>query len=160
MLFRFARGRESPPKTPYFYADDPIRPDEARLAAWALALGQPSPSADAPDRRRAHRGMLPDVDLSRAMPAPRGPGWATRLFRLFTRSRPDHPTVHDASLSGTNGRALGIRPRDFIVLRRRENGTGWLKKCHTARHHGAPPCKRGVAFGLFIEKDAVHVFLV
>lgn len=76
-------------RDPYFAsyeAQKPIRLDEARLDAWALALGQQrgeDRSSFGPSFR-PHRGELPDVDLSRAVPVTREPGLFLRLvFRLF-----------------------------------------------------------------------------
>lgn len=80
-------------RDPYFAsyeAQKPIRLDEARLDAWALALGQQrgeDRSSFGPSFR-PHRGELPDVDLSRAVPVGRPvrrePGLFLRLvFRLF-----------------------------------------------------------------------------
>lgn len=46
-----------------------ISPNEAKRAAWAFSLGDVSRYEQA--ARRAHRGQLPDVDFSRAVPAPR-----------------------------------------------------------------------------------------
>jgi hypothetical protein len=83
MFFRYERGRERLHVLPIRDSEDPIRLDEARLNAWALALGEKRPSADQPVRRRPHRGMLPDVDVSRAVPAPRWPGLLTRLMRVL-----------------------------------------------------------------------------
>jgi hypothetical protein len=74
-------------RDPYFAsveAEKPIRLDEARLDAWALALGQQR-GGDRP-AFRAHRGELPDVDFSRAVPARRKAGLIARLIsRLFGR---------------------------------------------------------------------------
>lgn len=76
-------------RDPYFArieAEKPIRLDEARLDAWAQALGQKR-SGD-PPAFRAHRGQLPDVDFSRAVAAPRRRGLISRLFfRLFGRDK-------------------------------------------------------------------------
>ena len=147
MLFRFARGRQGPPKLPYRYSEDPIRPDAARLAAWALALGQPRPYGDEPVRRR-HRGQLPDVDLSRAVPAPRGPGWATRLLRMVTRSRHGQPHTPTQACQERKGGSRQFGPADLIVRGRHENWIGGDDG--NVLQHEAPPRKRGVAFSLFI----------
>lgn len=71
MFSLFARGGKAPLMPLYPASEAPIRVDEARLAALALALGEIRPSKDPPFRpRRMHRGMLPDVDWSNAVPMP------------------------------------------------------------------------------------------
>ncbi|MDQ6436753.1 hypothetical protein RB623_22100 [Mesorhizobium sp. LHD-90] len=90
---------------------DPIRIDEFRLAAWALALGQDSGRSEKPPRR-PHRGQLPDVDFSRAVPAPRRPGLVSRLFRLLTgRRQPIAGPAAGEVESGADDRALGEAER-------------------------------------------------
>ena len=102
MLFKPARGQESPPRLSNNFGHDPIRPDEARFAAWANALGQATPA-----RRRPHRGILPDVDFSRAEPAPKRPGVVLLLWRWLARKRrPNDPTPATV-LSGGNVRPIG-----------------------------------------------------
>lgn len=71
MLSLFARGRKAPQDLFSIACDEPIRLDEAKLAAWALALGEIRNVADPPASRRPHRGMLPDVDLANAVPIQR-----------------------------------------------------------------------------------------
>jgi hypothetical protein len=103
MFSRLFRGRRSPPPFTTRPSDAPIRVDEARLQAWALALGHEQPPA-----RRAHRGNLPDVDLARAVPAPRKPGPAARLMaRLLRRHRP--ATASDPPAGG----AVEAEPASF-----------------------------------------------
>jgi len=104
MLFKSARGQESPQRLPNLFCDDPIRPDKARLAAWAIALGQPR---TAPPRRRPHRGMLPDVDFARLQPAPRRPTLVLRLWRWFSRRRASDAAPPATALSTASGKALG-----------------------------------------------------
>jgi hypothetical protein len=71
MFSFFPRGRARPPSTLTADAYGPIRYDDARFRAWALALGHERP-ADLPTRpARPHRGQLPDVDFSNARPVPR-----------------------------------------------------------------------------------------
>jgi hypothetical protein len=83
MFFRPQRGRRGPHILLIRDSDEPIRLDESRLAAWAMALGDSRGGYGPP--RRPHRGMLPDVDFSRAEPAPRRPGPIARLFHLLAR---------------------------------------------------------------------------
>ncbi len=91
MFFRFKRVRRDPYTTQLLEAERPIRLDEARLDAWALALGQRR-DAERP-AFRPHRGQLPDVDLSQLVRVHR-PGPLARLWRrLFRRgqSEPEEP---------------------------------------------------------------------
>lgn len=84
MFSRIFGGARAPHVSFPFDPDPPLRLDDARLAAWALALGQARQSNDPPPPRRVHRGQLPDVDFSNAVPVPRRPGLASNLFaRLF-----------------------------------------------------------------------------
>lgn len=41
-----------------------------KMAAWAFAVGERPRSFDERPHPRPHRGMLPDVDFDRAVPAP------------------------------------------------------------------------------------------
>jgi hypothetical protein len=83
MFSRIFRGHEVPHVAYKFDAEPPLRPDDARLAAWALALGQTRPSSHPPPPRRAHRGQLPDVDFSNVVRVPRRPGLFARLVSAF-----------------------------------------------------------------------------
>ena len=57
---------------------------ERKLATWALLVGETHSSAvHAETRRRPHRGMLPDVHFSRAVPDYSRPSLVRRLFGLF-----------------------------------------------------------------------------
>ena len=95
MFSRSFRGRRVPPPVISRPFDEPIRIDEARLHAWATALGQ----ARSPPLRRPRRGDLPDVDFSRAVPLPRRPGFLVRLIRRILHARresaPDPPGAQD-----------------------------------------------------------------
>lgn len=78
MFSFFARGRMAPHRIVPSDPQGPIRLDEARFAAWALALGEVRQPSDPPaPGPRPHRGMLGDVDWSNAVPVPR-----RSLFRL------------------------------------------------------------------------------
>ncbi|KQZ87261.1 hypothetical protein ASD64_06390 [Mesorhizobium sp. Root157] len=60
---------------------------ERKSASWALLIGEThSSAAHAEARRRPHRGMLPDVDFSRAVPDYSRPSLVRRLFSLFSSS--------------------------------------------------------------------------
>lgn len=57
---------------------------DRKLATWALLVGETRSSAvHAEIRRRPHRGMLPDVDFSRAVPDYSRPSLVRRLVRLI-----------------------------------------------------------------------------
>jgi len=57
---------------------------ERKVATWALLIGETHQSAvHAEERRRPHRGMLPDVDFSRAVPDYSRPSLVRRLIRLM-----------------------------------------------------------------------------
>ncbi|MEP9389533.1 hypothetical protein [Mesorhizobium sp. KR9-304] len=118
MFFRPERGRRGPHILLIRDCDEPIRLDEARLAAWAMALGQ-NRSGYGP-RRRSHRGMLPDVDLSRAEPAPRRPGLIARLFRSLARrigkaAKPVGAAFREPEKSAVGMEALGEAGRKSYV---------------------------------------------
>lgn len=56
---------------------------ERKIATWALLIGETYSSAvHAETRRRPHRGMLPDVDFSRAVPAPGRPSLVRRIVNM------------------------------------------------------------------------------
>lgn len=103
MFFRPQRGRRGPHILLIRDSDEPIRLDESRLAAWAMALGQ---SRGGPPRR-PHRGMLPDVDFSRAEPAPRRPGLIARLFGLLARRAGTAAESAGAALPVAEAKAIG-----------------------------------------------------
>ena len=94
MLSVFDRGQKRPQTRYVPISDEPMRLDEARLAAWAAALGQ-----ERLPQRRPHRGQLPDVDWTRATEAPARPGLFARLWRRL-RWR----------LSSPDGVASGVSP--------------------------------------------------
>ena len=114
MFFRSDRGRRGPHILLIRDSEEPIRLDEARLAAWAMAIGQDRGIVGKPSRR-PHRGMLPDVDFSRAVPAPRRPGLFARLLRLFAGRRRNEAASAGAAESGTDDRALGEAERKAYV---------------------------------------------
>ena len=84
MFSVFDRGRRRPHPPFICVPEEPLRPDHARLAAWAAVLGQePSPE------RRPHRGQLPDVDWSPMERVPASSGPFARLLSLFRRKGAD-----------------------------------------------------------------------
>lgn len=79
---------------------------ERKLATWALLIGETHSSvAHAEVRHRPHRGMLPDVDFSRAVPDYSRPSLVRRLMRLVRRdggkgkAAADTPVGEASSLS-------------------------------------------------------------
>ena len=109
MSFLSEGGRNSPQPSPTLLPQEPIRLDEARIHAWALALEQPRPEGP---QRRPNRGMLPDVDLSLAVPAARRPGFFTRLFRRLAGRAADATAPPGNPL---DARALGEGERKPYV---------------------------------------------
>ena len=114
MFFRSDRGRRRPHLPLICDAEEPIRLDEARLGAWAMAVGHDRGYFGKPSRR-PHRGMLPDVDFSRAVPAPRRQGLFARLFRLFAGRQRNQAAPAGAGESGAGDRALGEAERKAYV---------------------------------------------
>jgi len=115
----------------------PLRLDEARLSAWALARGQVRPSADAPARRR-HRGQLPDVDFSNAVPAPRRPGLFVRLFRLASLRGGRAAADADGGMSGGGSLAIGeVEGEHYVALISRESALAEAVSKVKQRRHAA-----------------------
>jgi len=118
MFFRSRRVRRDPYSLSY-EAERPIRLDEVRLEAWALSLGVNR--EDVEPARKPHRGMLPDVDLSRAVPVPRQ-GLIGRLFRRLLGGRPEEtasvaPDGETAGETGMSDVALGeFRRKPYVWL--------------------------------------------
>jgi hypothetical protein len=112
MFFRKKRVRRDPYLSIY-EAQRPIRLDEARLDAWALSIGQRRQAYQ--QERKPHRGMLPDVDFSRAVPAER-PGFLRRLLRRLAGARPGEGSGVEMAGEGTDhGLALGETGRKPYV---------------------------------------------
>ena len=79
---------------------------ERKTATWALLIGETYSSAvHAETRRRPHRGMLPDVDFSRAVPDHSRPSLVRRIIRLI-RPGPKLRVV-DTAPSGSTSSAVG-----------------------------------------------------
>ena len=115
MFFRSDRGRRDPHFLPIRDYEDPIRLDEGRFDAWAMALGEP-PRARYKPRGRPHRGMLPDVDFSHAVRVERRAGLIARLFRMFAgRTRSTTAPVETVSERAVDGGVLGEAERKSYV---------------------------------------------
>ncbi|MFE0014756.1 hypothetical protein ACFWXH_07925 [Mesorhizobium sp. NPDC059054] len=79
---------------------------DRKLATWALLVGETRSSAvRAEIRRRPHRGMLPDVDFSRAVPAPGRPSLVRRFIRLL---RPRLVKTEAPATAGQEGERGGV----------------------------------------------------
>jgi len=114
MFFRYKRVRRDPYSLSIYESERPIRLDEARLEAWALSVGQRRQSYQ--PERKPHRGMLPDVDLSLAVPAERRPGLIARLFRrLFPRKRDGQAPAEEPGRTEGPHAALGESARKPYV---------------------------------------------
>ncbi|TGP19099.1 hypothetical protein EN827_26270 [Mesorhizobium sp. M1D.F.Ca.ET.184.01.1.1] len=91
---------------------------ERKMATWALLIGETySSAAHAETRRRPHRGMLPDVDFSRAVPDPGRPSLVRRIARLF---RPGEKARAGSNApSGSSGEPVGEKPAAPYIARSR-----------------------------------------
>lgn len=79
---------------------------ERKLATWALLVGETRSSAvHAEMRSRPHRGMLPDVDFSCAVPVPRRPSLVRRFIRLL---RPRLMKTEAPTKTGQEGERGGV----------------------------------------------------
>ena len=118
MFFRSDGGQRGPYILPKPGSDEPIRLNETRLASWAIPLDLDGGAGGRPSRR-PHRGMLPDVDFSRAVPVPRRPGLLARLFRRLFRHWAGRwrkeTTPAGAVPSGAGDEALGEAERKAYV---------------------------------------------
>lgn len=103
---------------------------DRKMATWALLIGETYSSAvHAETRRRPHRGMLPDVDFSRAVPDPNRPSLVRRimgLMRAGDRKRPGNVRSHDGigapgnpEPSGSSADPVGERPATPYIARSR-----------------------------------------
>lgn len=111
MFSRFDGGRIGPYILPAHNSDDPIRLNERLVAGWAFPLDIDG-CARGSLPRRPHRGMLPDVDFSRAVPAAPRPGLLAGLFRPLVRILAGRPKRGEAAdrgpaRSGAGGGVLG-----------------------------------------------------
>jgi hypothetical protein len=92
------------------------------MATWALLIGETYSSAvHAEVRRRPHRGMLPDVDFSHAVPDPSRPSLVRRIIRLI-RPGPKLRVV-DTAPSGSTSTAVGEKSASPYIARSRTDGS-------------------------------------
>jgi hypothetical protein len=95
---------------------------DQKMATWALLIGETYSSAvHAEVRRRPHRGMLPDVDFSHAVPDPSRPSLVRRIIRLI-RPGPKIRVV-DTAPSGSTSSAVGEKPASPYIARSRTDGS-------------------------------------
>lgn len=97
---------------------------ERKMATWALLIGETYSSAvHAETRRRPHRGMLPDVDFSRAVPDPGRPSLVRRIARLFRPGEKaragDSFSSGSSEPSGSSGEPVGEKPATPYIARSR-----------------------------------------
>ncbi|MBZ9678425.1 hypothetical protein [Mesorhizobium sp. ES1-1] len=94
---------------------------DQKMATWALLIGETYSSAvHAELRRRPHRGMLPDVDFSRAVPDPRRPSLVRRIIRLI-KPGPKIRLV-DTAPPGAGKEPVGEMPSGPYIARSRADG--------------------------------------
>jgi len=101
MLSVFDRGQRRPQLPFICVPEEPLRPDHARLAAWAAVLGQERHS-----EARPHRGQLPDVDWSQVHRVPARPGPIARLWRWLRGP----PPPQEDGVSAAVGDMLAPKP--------------------------------------------------
>ena len=88
---------------------------ERKVATWALLIGETYSSAvHAEERRRPHRGMLPDVDFSRAVPDHSRPTLVRRIIRIFRPGDRDRAgsgfSSGSSASSGSSNEPVGETP--------------------------------------------------
>ncbi|MBZ9708341.1 hypothetical protein FJW08_10225 [Mesorhizobium sp. B3-2-1] len=92
-----------------------------RLPTWALLIGDTYSSAvHAEVRRRPHRGMLPDVDFSHAVPDPSRPSLVRRIIRLI---RPGAKNRTGTVSSGSTKVPVGEKPESPYIARSRADAS-------------------------------------
>ncbi|TRC81569.1 hypothetical protein FJV80_21620 [Mesorhizobium sp. WSM4310] len=94
-----------------------------RLPTWALLIGETYSSAvHAEVRRRPHRGMLPDVDFSHAVPDPSRPSLVRRIIRLI---RPGAKIrLVDTASTGSANEPVGEKPTSPYIGRSGADDSG------------------------------------
>jgi hypothetical protein len=102
---------------------------ERKMATWALLIGETYSSAvHAETRRRPHRGMLPDVDFSRAVPDHSRPSLVRRIVRMMRPGRKGHAddsfSAAKAGSSASPAKPVGETPATTYIERSRADDTG------------------------------------
>lgn len=95
---------------------------ERKVATWALLIGETYSSAvHAEERRRPHRGMLPDVDFSHAVPDHSRPTLVRRIIRMIRpgdKSRAGSSFSSGSSApSGSSSEPVGEKPATPYIAR-------------------------------------------
>ncbi|MER9135765.1 hypothetical protein NKI20_05580 [Mesorhizobium sp. M0830] len=110
-----------------------------RLPTWALLIGETYSSAvHAEVRRRPHRGMLPDVDFSRAVPDHSRPSLVRRIIRLI---RPGAKVrIVNSAPSGSSGAPVGEKPASPYIARSKADGPDDSRTVGPRRHSFCGPC--------------------
>ncbi|BCM21277.1 hypothetical protein [Mesorhizobium sp. J8] len=99
---------------------------ERKVATWALLIGETYSSAvHAEERRRPHRGMLPDVDFSRAVPDHSRPTLVRRIIRLIRPGDRNRAGSLSASSgpSGSSNEPVGEMPAKPYIASSRAGDT-------------------------------------
>lgn len=91
---------------------------DRKMATWALLIGETYSSAvHAETRRRPHRGMLPDVDFSRAVPDPGRPSLVRRIIRMMRPGEKGRAGTPAPSRASTE--PVGEKPATPYIARSR-----------------------------------------
>jgi hypothetical protein len=99
------------------------------MATWALLIGETYSSAvHAETRRRPHRGMLPDVDFSRAVPDHSRPSLVRRIIKMMRPREKgragDGFSSAKAGPSASPAKPVGETPATPYIGRSRADDTG------------------------------------
>ncbi|MER9156352.1 hypothetical protein [Mesorhizobium sp. M0778] len=94
---------------------------ERKTATWALLIGETYSSAvHAETRQRPHRGMLPDVDFSHAVPDYSRPSLVRRIIRLIRPSAKTGAKIRIVKTSSaSSNETVGERPATTYIARSR-----------------------------------------
>ena len=97
---------------------------ERKVATWALLIGETYSSAvHAEERRRPHRGMLPDVDFSRAVPDHSRPTLVRRIIRMIRPGEKNRAgsgfSSESPGPSGSPSEPVGEKPVTPYIARSR-----------------------------------------
>lgn len=136
-MFANISGVKPPPdpKNPLPRGEAPSLRDQ-KLSAWALAFGIRVPLSRSHGHFRSHRGELPDVDFSAAVPMPSRKSLFRDVFQWIGKRMKKNP---DSALSGTLGHELAETPPHSYIepVSTGDSGQGSAsvdkRKCNAAR---------------------------